>query len=261
MPDFLTEVHDRVATLTLNRPDKLNALSGEILRGAIPVLKEWAANPDVGAIVLTGAGRAFCAGGDVSKFLDGKDDQTLEQRVDELREMQDLSWLLYNLPKVTIAAVNGFAMGAGLGIALACDLRIASSEAKFGTAYAKVGFGGDFGTTWLLARYAGAPKAKELFFLADPIDAAEAHRINLVNRVVAPDHLTIAVQEIASRIAHGPLTSYRYMKANVNFAQSTDFRTLMDREAETHTRCGQTEDHREGVRAFLDKRAAKFQGR
>jgi len=261
MPDFLTDVHDRVATLTLNRPEKLNALSGEILRGTIPVLKEWATNPDVGAIVLTGAGRAFCAGGDVSKFLEGKDDQTLEQRVDELREMQDLSWQLYNLPKVTIAAVNGFAMGAGLGIALACDLRIASNEAKFGTAYAKVGFGGDFGTTWLLARYAGAPKAKELFFLADPIDAAEAHRINLVNRVVAPDHLNIAVQEIASRIAHGPLTSFRYMKANVNFAQSTDFRTLMDREAETHTRCGQTEDHREGVRAFLDKRAAKFQGR
>src|SRR5262249_41360728 len=103
MPDFLTDVHDRVATLTLNRPDKLNALSGEILRGSIPVLKEWVRDPEVGAIVLTGTGRAFCAGGDVGKFLEGSEDRTLEQRVDELREMQDLSWMLYNLPKVTLA--------------------------------------------------------------------------------------------------------------------------------------------------------------
>ncbi|HEV8146357.1 MAG TPA: enoyl-CoA hydratase [Bryobacteraceae bacterium] len=262
MPDLLTEVRDRVATLTLNRPDKLNALNGEIIRGSIATLKDWARDPNVGAIVVTGTGRAFCAGGDVSKFLEGgKDDRSLEQRVDELRDSQDLSWQLYNNGKVTIAAVNGFAMGAGLGIALACDLRIASAEAKFGTAYAKVGFGGDFGTTWLLARYVGAPKAKEMFFLGDAMDAAEAQRIGLVNRVVASDQLAASVSEIAARIAHGPLTSFRYMKANVNFAQSTDFRTLMDREAETHLRCGMTDDHREGVQAFLEKRAAVFKGR
>jgi 2-(1,2-epoxy-1,2-dihydrophenyl)acetyl-CoA isomerase len=175
--------------------------------------------------------------------------------------MQDLSWLLYNLPKVTIAAVNGHAVGAGLGIALACDLRMASSAAKFGTAYAKVGFGGDFGTTWLLARYAGAPKAKELFFLGENIDAAEAHRIGIVNRIFEADKLMEEVAGMAARIAGGPLTSFRYMKANVNLAMSTDFRTLLDREAETHTRCGMTEDHREGVRAFMEKRAAKFTGR
>src|ERR1051325_5246000 len=107
MPDFLTEVRDRVATLTLNRPEKLNALSGEILSGVSAVLKDWAHDPDVGAIVVTGTGRAFCAGGDVSKFLDGaKEERTLEQQIDELREKQDLSWQLYNLGKVTIAAVN-----------------------------------------------------------------------------------------------------------------------------------------------------------
>src|SRR6202012_3008199 len=114
-------------------------------------------------------------------------EKTLEQRVDGLREAQELSWLLYNLPKVTIAAVNGAAAGAGLGIALAGDLRIASSAAKFGAAYAKVGFGGDFGTTWLLTHYAGAPKAKEMFFLSEMIDAAEALRIGIVNRVAEPD--------------------------------------------------------------------------
>jgi 2-(1,2-epoxy-1,2-dihydrophenyl)acetyl-CoA isomerase len=263
MPEsaVLTEVRDRVATLTLNRPDKLNALNAEVFTQAIGKLKEWGRDPEVGAIVVTGAGRAFCAGGDVSNMARAGDETTLEQRVDRLREAQDLSWLLYNLPKVTIAAVNGHAMGAGLGIALACDLRIASSEAKFGTAYAKVGFGGDFGTTWLLTHYAGAPKAKELFFLAEAIDAGEAHRIGLVNRVAAPDALAAEVSSIAQRIAHGPLTSFRYMKANVNFAATADFRTLMDREAETHLRCGMTQDHQEGVRAFMEKRAPNFRGR
>ncbi|HWQ32754.1 MAG TPA: enoyl-CoA hydratase [Blastocatellia bacterium] len=257
---ILTQVEDRVATLTFNRPDKLNALSRDLIFQSIEQLREWGRDPQVGAIVVTGAGRAFCAGGDVSAMARGET-QTLEEQIDGLRQAQELSWLLYNLPKVTIAAVNGHAMGAGLGVCLSCDLRIAAESAKFGTAYAKVGFGGDFGTTWLLARSVGAAKAKELFFLSDIIDAHEAHRLGLVNRVVASDALSAQVSEIASRIAHGPQTSYRYMKANVNLAMSTDFRTLLDREAETHLRCGQTEDHREGVRAFMEKRQPKFTGR
>lgn len=264
MPEtvILTEVHERVATLTLHRPEKLNALSAGMMAESMAVLKEWGRDAEVGAIVVTGAGRAFCAGGDVSAMgREGGEDLSLEQRIDRLRDAQELSWLLYNLPKVTIAAVNGHAMGAGLGIALACDLRIASNAAKFGTAYAKVGFGGDFGTTWLLTHYAGAPKAKEMFFLADAIDAMEAHRIGLVNRVVTPERLGEDVREIAARIAHGPLTSFRYMKANVNLSATVDFRTMLDREAETHLRCGMTEDHREGVRAFMEKRPAKFTGR
>jgi 2-(1,2-epoxy-1,2-dihydrophenyl)acetyl-CoA isomerase len=261
MPDILTDVRDRVATLTLNRPEKMNALGPELLSNSIATLKDWGRDPEIGAVVVTGSGRAFCAGGDVSAMAQAGVEKTLEQRVDGLREAQELSWLLYNLPKVTIAAVNGAAVGAGLGIALACDLRIAASGAKFGTAYAKVGFGGDFGTTWLLTHYAGAPKAKELFFLADNIDAAEAHRIGLVNRVLEAGELMGEVEKMASRIAHGPLTSYRYMKANVNLAATVDFRTLMEREAETHLRCGMTDDHREGVRAFLEKRAANFSGR
>jgi len=263
---ILTEVRDRVATLTLNRPDKLNALSPDLIQQSIAKLKEWSRDPQVGAIIVTGTGRAFCAGGDVSAMASGASafdakDKSLEERIDGLRDAQDLSWQLYHCPKVTIAAVNGPAVGAGLGIALSCDLRFAATTAKFGTAYAKVGFGGDFGTTWLLARYAGAPKAKELFFLGEIIDATEAHRIGLVNRVVETDALTNKVNDAASKIAHGPLTSFRYMKANVNLAQSTDFRTLLDREAETHLRCGMTDDHKEGVQAFLEKRAARFTGR
>ncbi len=263
MPDqpILTHVENKVATLTFNRPDKLNALSRELLTQSIDTLKRWSRDAEVGAIVVTGAGRAFCAGGDVGNMAKDTAPPSLEEQIDGLREAQELSWLLYNMPKVTIAAVNGHAMGAGLGVCLSCDLRIASDAAKFGTAYAKVGFGGDFGTTWLLARSVGAAKAKELFFLSEIIDAAEAHRIGLVNRVIAADQLSTQVSEIAARIAHGPQVSYRYMKANVNLAMSTDFRTLLDREAETHLRCGQTEDHKEGVRAFMEKRQPNFTGR
>jgi 2-(1,2-epoxy-1,2-dihydrophenyl)acetyl-CoA isomerase len=258
---ILTEVRDRVATLTLHRPEKLNAVNMQLLIEAAEAVKKWSRDPEIGAIVVTGSGRAFCAGGDVGMMAREENESTLEQKIDGLRDMQEISWLLYSSPKVTIASVNGFAMGAGLGIALACDLRIASSAAKFGTAYAKVGYGGDFGTTWLLTHYAGAPKAKELFFLADPVDAAEAHRIGLVNRVVEPEALAAETASVASRIAQGPLTSYRSMKQNVNLAATIDFRTSLDREPETHLRCGETSDHREGVRAFLEKRAPKFSGR
>ncbi|HJZ70041.1 MAG TPA: enoyl-CoA hydratase [Blastocatellia bacterium] len=257
---IITEVRDRVASLTFNRPDKLNALSMDLIEKSIETLTSWSSDSEVGCVVVTGAGRAFCAGGDVSTMA-RDEGESLEQKIDRLRQMQQLSWLLYNMPKVTIAAVNGFAMGAGLGVCLSCDLRIASDQARFGTAYAKVGYGGDFGTTWLLTQYAGGPKAKELFFLSDIIDANEAHRLGLVNRVVAHDELQSTVREIAQRVAHGPLTSLRYMKANVNLAPTADFRAMLDREAETHMRCSMTEDHKEGVRAFMEKRDPKFIGR
>src|SRR5262250_2121450 len=201
MPEdvILTSVADRVATLVFNRPDKLNALSHDLIVGSIDFLKRCSLDPEIGAIVVTGAGRAFCAGGDVSMMAgEGAAPKTLEEQIDGLRQAQELSWLLYNSPKVTIAAVNGHAMGAGLGVCLACDLRVASDQAKFGTAYAKVGFGGDFGTTWLLQRYVGAPKAKELFFLPDVIDAAEALRLGLVNRLVPADTLETATQAMAA---------------------------------------------------------------
>jgi 2-(1,2-epoxy-1,2-dihydrophenyl)acetyl-CoA isomerase len=261
-PVILTQVENRVATLTLNRPKKLNAFNGEMLSQAVDCVTKWSSDPDVGAIVVTGAGRAFCAGGDVSEMAASTENApTLEQKIDTLRQWQRISWVLYDSPKVTVAAVNGFAMGAGLGICLSCDLRIASDQAKFGTAYAKVGYGGDFGTTWLLTHTVGPAKAKELLFLADAVDAAEALRLGLVNQVVAHDAFAAKVRETAERLAHGPLTSYRYMKANVNLATYTDFRTHLDREAETHLRCGMTEDHREGVRAFMEKRAPQFTGR
>jgi 2-(1,2-epoxy-1,2-dihydrophenyl)acetyl-CoA isomerase len=255
-----TDVQNKVALLTFNRPDRMNALSRDLIFSAIEVLTEWSNDPQVGVIVVTGEGRAFSAGGDITNMAAAAD-QTLEERVDGMRRAHNLSWMLYNIPKVTIAAANGFAMGAGLGVCLSCDLRYASNKAKFGTAFAKVGYSGDFGTTWLLTRYAGAPKAKEMLILGDIIEAHEAERLGLINRVFDHEELMPGVMEIAGRLAHGPLTSFRYMKSNVNMATTSDFRALLDREAETQSRCGMTEDHKEGVRAFLEKRDPQFTGR
>ena len=260
--ELLVTRDDRVLTLTFNRPEKLNALSADIIAGSIDELRACVADPDVGCVVVTGAGRAFCAGGDVSSMGGaGGVEATLEQRLDGQRAGHEFSRLLHDIPKVTIAAVNGHAVGAGLGIAVSCDLRLASENAKFGTAFARVGLGGDYGTTWGLARLVGEAKAKELYFLPDIIDAQEALRIGLANRVLPAEGFLDAVQEIARRIARGPQTSYRYMKENVNLSATCDFRTMLDREAITHLRCGMTEDHREGVQAFMEKREPNFQGR
>lgn len=260
--DLKFELVDKVALITLNRPDKLNALSDKMIRAAIEHLLCCATDPAVGTVVVTGAGRAFCAGGDVSTMTEAaKQERTLEERIDVQKQSHELARLLYDMPKVTIAAVNGAAAGAGLGLALSCDLVFASDRAKFGTAFARVGFGGDFGTTWQLTRRVGAGKAKELFFLPELVSADEAVRIGLVNRVFSGDGFLDEVKKLAHRIAHGPLVSYRYMKENVNLATTLDYRALLEREAFTHLRCGQTADHREGVAAFIEKREPYFQGR
>jgi 2-(1,2-epoxy-1,2-dihydrophenyl)acetyl-CoA isomerase len=260
--DLRFELVDRVAILTLNRPDKLNALSDAMIDAAIAHLERCAIDPEVAAVLLTGAGRAFCAGGDVSAMRGAPGAQrTFEERVDRQRVGHELPRLLAEIPKVTVAAVNGPAVGAGLGIALSCDLCFASDRARFGTAFARVGFGGDFGTTWQLTRRVGPAKAKELFFLPDLIGADEAARLGLANRVLPAETFAADVRELVGRIAHGPMVSYRYMKENVNLSLTNDFRTLLDREAITHLRCGQTADHKEGVAAFLEKREPRFQGR
>jgi len=264
--ELLVEIRNRVAILTMNRPDVLNALTAEMSNAATEALEEATRNPDVGCVLLTGAGRGFSAGGDVGNMQKGSgefDDKnkSLEQKIDGLRAGHSFPWLLHHMPKVTIAAVNGACAGAGMGIAMSCDLRVASDKAKFTTAYANVGFGGDYGTTWQLAQLVGLAKAKELFFLPDVFTAEEAARIGLVNRVVPQDKVMEEAMSMAERIAHGPLVSYRYMKANLNMSVTCDFRTMLDREAETHLRCGETADHKEGVNAFMEKRKPAYVGR
>ncbi len=265
MPDLIVELRDRVLYLTLNRPDKLNAMSPDMMNGLTSELQKASHDPKVGAVVLTGAGRGFCSGGDITAMRARNEATgpapTLEDRVANLRHGEEASRMLHEMPKVTIAAVNGPAAGAGLSIAMACDIRIASDNARFGTAFARVGFSGDYGGTWSLTQLVGSAKARELYFLPDVIDANEAVRIGLANRVFPAASFKDEVEKTAKRIANGPTVAYTHMKANLNLALTHEFRELLDREAWGQTLTGQTEDHKEAVKAFLEKREPKFQGR
>jgi 2-(1,2-epoxy-1,2-dihydrophenyl)acetyl-CoA isomerase len=260
--DLLFELRDGVAILTMNRPERLNALSRPMLDAGIAALERCADDPAVGAIVVTGAGRGFCAGGDVTAMGDASAtaDWTLEQRTDRQRAIHRYSGLLHASSKPTLAAINGPCAGAGLGIALACDLRLASDNAKLTTAFAKVGFSGDFGITWPLVRTLGEAKAKELLFLSDVLTAPQALSLGLVNRVLAAGELMPAVLELAVRLARGPRTAYRYMKQNIEAAAVEGYQQLLDREAFAQCRTGATADHREGAAAFMEKREPRFTG-
>ena len=212
--DLLESLNDGVAVLTMNRPDRLNALSGEMLDALLEALPRLANDPSVGAVVLTGAGRGFCAGGDVKAMAEGRElpGDTLEERAQGLRDKMETSRLLHEMPKPTIAMIHGAAAGAGLCLAAACDFRIAAEDAVFTTAFVKVGFSGDYGGTYLLSRLLGGAKARELYFLGDKIDAAEALRIGLVGKVVSVDALEGETMSLARRLAKGPRVAHRHMK-------------------------------------------------
>lgn len=259
MPDIIETIQNGIATLTLNRPDSLNALSAEmqdILREALPRLST---DPAVGAIVLTGAGRAFCAGGDI-KSMEKRNQLPFEHRVETLRKMHLIPQMMRSCPKVIIAMLNGPAFGAGLGLAMSCDLRIAARSAKFGVAFGKIGYSGDFGGSWLLTRLVGTAKARELYLLGDSFNAEEAERIGLVNRVVDDGALLAETTAMARRIADGPLVAYGYMKRNLHAAETEPLAAVLEMEAVHQARTAQTDDHREARTAFLEKRRPVFRG-
>ena len=257
---MLLDVSERIATLTLNRPDKLNALSGEMMEELVPIMERLAEDKEVRCVVVTGAGRGFCAGGDIAGMASGETVPD-ENPVARLRRLEETSRLLHEMPKPTIAMVNGPAAGAGLSIALACDIRIAGESARFGTAFIRIGFSGDFGGTWMLQRLVGPAKARELYFTGDLIDAREAERIGLVNRVVPDDQLASETRALAERMAKGPPIALARMKQNMNLGLVSDYSTLLDAEAEGMVMTAMTEDNREAIKAFLEKRPATFHGR
>ena len=260
MSDLLETMDGGVAVLTLNRPDRLNALSEQMLDKLCEALRRLGADPAVGCIILTGAGRGFCAGGDV-KNMAGAAEVTMEQRQEGLRTKHESVRLLRTIGKVVIAAVNGPVAGAGLGIALACDLRIAARTAKFRTAFAAVGFSGDFGGSWSLTRLVGTAKAREMYFLNTSVDAEEAARLGLVGRVVDDADLLEEAMAMARQIAAGPRVAFAYMKRNLHAAETEPMQTVLDMEAIGQSRTSTTQDHKEAARAFVEKRQPVFQGR
>jgi 2-(1,2-epoxy-1,2-dihydrophenyl)acetyl-CoA isomerase len=265
--DINTEVIDGVMRITLNRPERRNAMSDGMLQGLVASLGDAEVATDVGAVVVTGAGGAFCAGGDVKGMAEaggegGGSAVQYDARVHLQRGNQrDTAGKLYELPKPTIAALPGPAAGAGLSIALSCDLRYASPNAILTTAFARVGFSGDYGGTYFMSRLIGSAKARELYFLSEKVDMEEAERLGLVNGVFSEDSLQDEVMAIGRRLAQGPTVAYRYMKENLNRAVHGEMGECLDMEATHHIHCGQTRDHKEAAQAFVDKREPDFQGR
>jgi len=277
---LLARVEDGVGVVTFNRPERLNALHPDMYIGFANVLPQFATDDEVGAVLLTGAGRGFCAGGDVraqseraeraaggseagaevrSEDLEAP---SVEARIQDLRQRQaEVSATLFEFPKVTIAALPGPAAGAGLSIALSCDIRVAAPTAMITTAFAKVGFSGDFGGSWFLTRLVGLAKATELYLTSDKVSAQEAVRLGIVNAVLPGEDFPAEALAYAATFAHGPRVAYRYMKENLHRAQDVDLRTALDAEAVAMTRTAGTADHREAARAFVEKRTPTFSGR
>ncbi|MGF1599675.1 MAG: enoyl-CoA hydratase [Acidimicrobiales bacterium] len=257
---------DGVAVITMNRPERRNAMTGPMVAGLASSLAEVETADDVRCVVLTGAGGAFCAGGDVKGFAEGDgagggssswDAGVHEQRLSH----RATAGVLHGMPKPTVAVLPGPAAGAGLSLALACDLRIAVDTAVITTAFARVGLAGDYGGTWFLTQLVGPARAKELYFLPERMDMATAERLGIVNRVVGADEFDGAWRDLAARLAAGPPIAYRYMKENINRAVTADLATILDLESTHHRHTGTTEDHKEASRAFVDKREPEFRGR
>ena len=264
--DLLADLDGGVLTLTLNRPEARNAMSGAMTTALADKLAWAELAPEVKCVVLTGASKGFCAGGDVKGMASRSDgtvgDNTIDGAIHRQRVNQRAtSGKLFAMPKPTIAALPGPAAGAGLALALACDLRIMASTAILTTAFARVGFSGDYGGTYFMTQLIGSAKARELYFLSDRVSAEEALGLGLTNCVCEPGELAAKTRELAVRLAAGPAICFRYMKENLNRAMAGDVDDCLDLEATHHVHCGQTADHKEAAKAFVEKREPVFSGR
>jgi enoyl-CoA hydratase/carnithine racemase len=263
--ELLCMIRDRVAIITLNRPEARNAFSDTLTPALRTMIKTCGENPDVGALLLTGAGPAFCAGGNVKGMGTHRDKKRLEMsyedKVADLQERQRLlTGALVSVRKPTIAALPGPAVGAGLALALACDIRVSAQSAFIATGYVRVGLSGDYGIAWLLTRLVGTSRARELMFTGDKVDAARCETLGIVNRVVSDDKLQAEAFALAKSMAEGPTLALRYIKDNLDEALQFDFATARDHEAERLTRLTTTADHKEAVQAFIEKRKPVFRG-
>ena len=264
--DLLASKENGVGILTMNRPEARNAMSGEMNAAMQDMLAQFETDTEVRCVVLTGAGKGFCAGGDVKGMAASGDGTVGTNTIDSAIHRQRVhqratSGKLFKMPKPTLASLPGAAAGAGLSYALACDLRIMASNALLTTAFARVGFSGDYGGSYFMTQLIGSAKARELYYLSERVSAEEALNLGLTNWVCEPEELEEKTLEIALRLANGPSVAYRYMKENLNRAMSGEVDDCLDLEATHHIHCGQTEDHRTAVKAFVEKKEPVFKGK
>lgn len=259
-PKLLCRVEDRIALVTLNDPEHRNPLGYDLRPLLRALVDRIARDESVRCLVLTGAGRAFCAGGN-AKAMATDEQPPLEERIRRIRHESETVALLREMPKPTLAALPGPAAGAGFSLALACDLRIAAESASMITAFKRLGLPGDFGGSWLLSRLVGPARARELYLTSRKVDAAECERLGLVNRIVPDEALMAETMALARELADGPPIAYRWMKDNLNRAETADLRSCLAEEAERQCWAAETADFREATRAFVEKRAPRFEGR
>jgi enoyl-CoA hydratase/carnithine racemase len=259
---LLYDVKDGIATLTLNRPERLNALGDSLRDDLLDAVTRASADHEVRVMIVTGAGKGFCAGGDVKAMNEAKEDRRERPLIEKIAPSRDRTLLaMRDAPQPIIAAVNGAAAGAGMNLALGCDIRIASTAAKFSQAFVRRGLHPDWGGTYFLPRVVGMAKACELIFTGDIIDASEAMRLGLVSQVVAPEALMPTANDLARKIATGPPIAVRLAKRALYHSVDSDLRAALEFETFAQNVCSETEDAREGIRAFVEKRAPVFQGR
>ncbi|MFT0875559.1 enoyl-CoA hydratase [Rhodopseudomonas sp. G2_2311] len=262
MTDIVLQDLDRgLLTITMNRPERRNALNQDMIRGLVEAAHRAKDDPDVRAVLLKGAGGTFCVGGDVKSMAAAGAPPPLEQKVANLRRGMEVSRILHQMPKPVVAQIDGAAAGAGLSMALACDLRVAGASAKITTAFAKVGLSGDFGGTYFLTHLIGAAKARELYLTSPVLTAEQAQALGIVSRVVPDAEVESATRELALSLAQGPTVTLGYIKTNINNAETLSLEACFDGEALHHSRCAETADHKEAAAAFVEKRAPVFQGR
>jgi len=251
---------DSILTITLNRPDKLNAFIGHMRRDLAEALEHAGSDRSVRVVVITGAGRAFCAGGDIAFMAELMQRRDAEEFARILGAGRRVITAIRQMTKPVIASINGPASGAGCNLAFACDLRIASDTATFSQSFAKVGLHPDWGGTYFLPRLVTPNKACEMFFLGDAIDAAEAARLGIVNQVVAPEELENATLQLAERLRAAPPIALAAAKHAVYMSEGADLEEMLRYETEAQLRCFESDDGHEGVRASLEKRDPKFTG-
>lgn len=259
---FDYRIEDGVGTVTFARPDKLNSLTFEVYAELERLAVECQTDDAVRVLVLTGTGKGFCSGGDVKAMNEAKESRTERPILDKVAPSRDRTLLaMRDAPQPIIAAVNGAAAGAGMNLALGCDIRLASTAARFGETFVKRGLHPDWGGTYFLPRLVGMAKAAEMIFTGDMIDAAEALRIGLVSAVYPPEELMPAAYDLARKIANGPPIAIRLAKRALYHGEGTDLRGGLEFETFAQNVCFETEDAREGIRAFVDKRPPQFKGR
>lgn len=259
--EILCDVRDRVATITLNRPEAKNALTMDMKEALYVLVRDLEANPEVGCLLLTGAGTAFSAGGDTKRMQREGKPPVMEDRQRQLRWEHELPRMLHRSSKPTIAALPGAAAGAACSIALSCDLRVASESAFIVTSFARLGLSGDYGGTWFLTQLVGPAKAREIYFTADRVDAETCLELGIFNRVVKAESLAEESFALAAKIAAGPPIALRWMKANLNRALEEDLETCLRYEADRMVRGALTDDYTEAVAAFAERRPPRFEGK